>query len=101
MLFNDRSLVMLPNSLFVVFVALAGPELAGQRQPIDFGLAPEPGVLDQGSDELAPSEDADLKGFDSSDGDDLVQRDNPHHPAPSSNPCKKKENEPKGCPGDK
>jgi hypothetical protein len=101
MLFKDRSLVMLPNSLFVVFVALAGPGLAGQRGPVDFELAPEPGVLDAGFDELAPPEDADLKGFDSPDGDELVQRDNPHHPRPQSPACKKNDKnlEPPGCPG--
>ncbi|WP_434421445.1 hypothetical protein [Nannocystis pusilla] len=99
--FKKWVLVMAPNTLFALFAAVAGPELGGPSQSVDSRLVLVPGDVDAGVDEFSPQEDADLKLFDAPDGDDFVQRDNPHHPAPNSNPCKKKENEPKGCPGDK
>ncbi|PCC70750.1 hypothetical protein SAMN02745121_02782 [Nannocystis exedens] len=91
--------VMVPNSCFALFAALAGPELTGQSQPVDVRLTIDRGDVDPGFDEFSPPEDADLEVFDSPDDDAVVPRQNPHHPAPNSNPCKKKENEPKGCPG--
>lgn len=99
--FEKWVLVMSPNTLFALFAAVAGPDFAGPSQPVDSRLVLAPGDVDAGFDEFSPPEDADLKLFDAPDGDDFVQRDNPHHPEPSSIPCKKKENEPKGCPGDK
>lgn len=100
MSFKKWVLVMSPNTLFALFAAAAGPDFARPSQPVDVRPVVEPGDVDAGFDEFSPQADADLKLFDAPD-DDLVQRDNPHHPDPNSNPCKKKENEPKGCPGDK
>ncbi|MBZ5710428.1 hypothetical protein [Nannocystis pusilla] len=99
MRFKNNGLVMLPTSLFAVFAALAAPEYAGPRGPFDAPLALEPADWDAEFDEFEPA-DPDFKTFESRD-DGLVERDNPHHPPPNSKPCKKKVNEPPGCPGNK
>jgi hypothetical protein len=102
MLFNMNRHTMLPNALFAVFAALAAPGFAPSGDLTDQPLAAEPGDLDWDSVEIFSEAEQDQKEFDLANPDAVDERqqnNNPHNPDPQSPACKKKENEPPGCPG--